>query len=123
MSQQRSTLQRQTIASILDQTDKPLFPQEILKLAQLSLPQIGIATVFRALKALVEEGMAQSVKIGNDATRYEGARQHHHHFKCIKCGDVFDLYCCPGNLERLLPPNFELHSHDITLFGKCSRCA
>jgi len=98
-------------------------PDEVLGLAQQSIPKLGIATVFRALKDLVAEGAVNSVIIGNEAPRYEGHRSHHHHFKCIECGDVFDLFSCPGNLNKLLPPGFELLDHEINLFGKCSCCA
>ena len=98
-------------------------PNELLGLAQQSLPKLGIATVFRALKDLVAEGAVHCVNIGDEASRYESARGHHHHFKCIDCGNVFDLFNCPGNLEKLLPQGFELLYHDITLFGKCSCCS
>ena len=122
MPQQRNTAQRRVIKSILNQTERPVSPKEVLGLAQQSLPSLGIATVFRALKDLVAEGAVHSVNIGDDSPLYEGARGHHHHFKCIDCGSIFDLFSCPGNLERLLPPNFELLNHEIDLFGKCSDC-
>lgn len=122
MPQHRNTQQRQVIESILSQTDRPLLPKELLAQAQQTLPNLGIATVFRALKDLVEEGLVQSVTIGDEAPRYEGARGHHHHFKCIDCGNVFDIFSCPGNLEKLLPPGFQLIKHDINLYGKCPSC-
>lgn len=123
MPQQRRTQQRQVISDILANTRKPLYPKEILDIAKITLPQIGIATVFRALKSLVKEETAQVVRIGDDPARYEAINSHHHHFKCYGCGEVFNLFSCPGNMEKLLPPGFELHSHDITLFGNCSNCA
>ena len=122
MIQKRATPQRKVIESVLTQTEQPLLPHEILKIAQAELPSIGIATVFRALKNLVAEGRVRTVSIGADAIRYEGTRGHHHHFKCIDCENVFDLFSCPGNFEKLLPPGFELIDHDITLFGRCANC-
>ena len=123
MAQQRNTSQRQVIESILIETDRPLLPKEILVKAQQQLPKLGIATVFRALKDLVAQGSVHPVHIGDEAPRYEGTREHHHHFKCVDCGNVYDLFSCPGNLEHLLPPDFQLLSHDITLFGKCASCS
>lgn len=122
MPQQRKTPQRELIASVLNQTERPLLPKEILAIAQQSLPTLGIATVFRAVKDLVADGRASMVNIGDEPPRYEGVRGHHHHFKCMNCGEVFDLFKCPGNLENLLPPGFMLIDHDITLFGKCDDC-
>ncbi len=122
MAKQRNTQQRQIIESILRETDHPLLPKELLEIAHQSLPSLGIATVFRALKDLVKEGVAHPVHICCEPTRYEGARDHHHHFKCLDCGTVFDLHSCTGNLESMLPSNFQLLAHDITLFGKCADC-
>ncbi len=124
MPQQRNTQQRQVIESILKKTGRPLLPKEILALAQQDLPSLGIATVFRALKALVSEGSVNTVYIGDESPRYEVTKDHHHHhFKCINCDKVYVLFNCPGNLKQLLPPGFEMHDHDITLFGRCADCA
>ena len=122
MPQRRKTPQREVIEKVLDETDKPLLPNDILDLARITLPSIGIATVFRALKDLVEEGTVNPVYIGDESPRYERSRGHHHHFKCNDCGEVYDLYNCPGNLNKLIPSGFELLDHEITLFGRCSNC-
>lgn len=50
MYQQRQTKQRQIIETMLKEADRPLLPKELLTKAQESLPQLGIATVFRTLK-------------------------------------------------------------------------
>jgi Fur family ferric uptake transcriptional regulator len=122
MPQKRNTPQRKIIESVLNHTKQPLFPEEVLALAQKEQPSLGIATVYRTLKDLTEEGVVHKVCIRADSTRYEGLRNHHHHFKCINCDNVFDLFGCPGNFEKLLPADFELIDHDITLFGQCASC-
>ncbi len=122
MPRKRHTQQRTVIESILLNTKHPLLPSEILEIARDELPSLGIATVFRALKDLLSEEIVRKVSIGTDAVRYEGKRDHHHHFKCVDCDNVFDLHSCPGNMEKLLPPGFELIDHDITLFGRCASC-
>jgi Fur family ferric uptake transcriptional regulator len=124
MSQRRNTPQRKTIESFLEQSTSPILPKELHQQAQQSLPHLGIATVFRALKDLVAEGKARVVEIPGDAPRYESIkRKHHHHFKCNGCEQVFCIEGCPGNLETLLNPGFQLTDHDITLFGTCSNCS
>lgn len=124
MPQMRNTPQRQLIVSILKETDKPLLPNDILLIAQKTMPKVGIATVFRALKDLVAEGQANAVHITGDPTRYEGSeRGHHHHFKCLSCGQVIDFYTCPGNLGSLLPDGYQMTGHDLTIYGECPDCA
>jgi len=53
-SMQRSTKQRTAIQQAMTQADRPLAPQEVLELAQATLPGLGIATVYRALKAITD---------------------------------------------------------------------
>jgi Fur family ferric uptake transcriptional regulator len=124
MHQQRQTKQREVIESILKQAERPLLPKELLDNAQQSLPTIGIATIFRTLKKMVDEGKAKTVCLPGDSTRYERSDLgHHHHFKCQDCESVFEINGCPGHLEQLLPKGFQLTDHEITLFGRCNHCA
>ena len=121
---ERQTKQRQLLESLLSQADRPLLPQELLDQAQSTLPSLGIATVFRALRKMVDEGRATVINLPGDSPRYERSNlEHHHHFKCSECQSVFQVNGCPGNLERLLPTGFKLTSHEITLFGRCADCA
>ncbi|MGS2716887.1 Fur family transcriptional regulator [Eionea flava] len=124
MHQQRHTKQREVIEAMLKQAERPLLPKELLAHAQQSLPKLGIATVFRTLKKMVDEGVANTVCLPGDSTRYERADlDHHHHFKCQTCESVFEINGCPGHLEQLLPKGFHMTNHEITLFGYCAGCA
>ena len=123
-SMQRSTKQRTAIQQAMTQADRPLAPQEVLELAQATLPGLGIATVYRALKAMAEEGLLREVHLPGRSPMYEVAHHgHHHHFQCRVCARVFDVHACPGDLASLAPPGFEVDSHEITLYGLCSDCA
>ncbi|MGH1438724.1 MAG: Fur family transcriptional regulator [Cellvibrionaceae bacterium] len=123
-TKQRHTKQRQVITMMLRQADRPLLPKELLDKAQESLPQLGIATVFRTLKKMVDEGEAKIVSLPGDSPRYERSDlAHHHHFKCKECESVFEINGCPGHLEQLLPKGFQMLDHEITLFGRCADCS
>lgn len=123
-TKQRQTKQRQVIATMLKQAGRPLLPKELLDKAQESLPQLGIATVFRTLKKMVDEGEATIVSLPGDSPRYERSDlAHHHHFKCEECESVFEINGCPGHLEQLLPKGFQMAGHEITLFGRCADCS
>lgn len=121
---QRDTQQRRTILEVVQGSKRPLSPQEILERAKASLPKLGIATVYRAVKQLEEAGEVAPVEMPGEGRRYERAGlTHHHHFSCRNCGRVFDLEGCPGNIDRLVPQGFRLESHEVLLFGLCDRCA
>lgn len=120
----RNTAQREAIRSAIEDAGRPLSPQEVLDVAKINVPSMGIATVYRALSAGVEDGWLQAVEMTTGPTRYEPAHlSHHHHFRCNACDKVFDLHGCPGNLKKMLPKGFELDDHDIVLHGKCADCS
>lgn len=120
---ERSTRQRAAIREVIAAAERPLLPQEVLTLAHAQVPGLGLATVYRNLKALVEDGALQPVDLPGQGTRYELAqRPHHHHFQCLVCQRVFDVHGCPGDLRALAPAGFEVASHEINLYGRCSDC-
>ena len=121
---QRSTKQRNAIQQAMAQANRPLTPQEVLELAQIAIPSLGIATVYRAIKMMIEDGVLREVYLPGRSPMYEVANYgHHHHFQCTLCARVFDVHACPGNLAGLAPPGFVVDGHEITLYGRCSDCA
>ena len=123
MTHQRKTQQRGAIREALDQADRPLSPQEVLDAARLSVPKLGIATVYRNIKALVGDGWLRTVELPGVPSRYEVAgKGHHHHFHCRACDRVYEVDECPGTLQDLAPRGFELESHEIILYGTCETC-
>jgi len=120
---ERNTRQRTAIRDALEQARRPLLPQEVLASAQQGVPGISLATVYRNLKALVEDGSVAAVQLPGENPRFEpSSRHHHHHFQCLQCQRVFDVHACPGDLSRLAPAGFELQDHELTLYGRCAEC-
>ena len=52
---ERSTRQRAAIRDAIEQAGRPLLAQEVLELACRHVPRLGIATVYRNIKAMMEE--------------------------------------------------------------------
>lgn len=120
---ERDTAQRRAIRKVFADVHRPLSPQEVLDEAQRSAPKLGIATVYRTLKSLTDQGWLTAVELPGQPQRYEVAgKKHHHHFNCRKCGRVFELEGCPGNLARMVPDGFEMEDHEVFLFGRCADC-
>jgi Fur family transcriptional regulator, ferric uptake regulator len=120
---ERSTRQRTAIRAVIDAAGRPLSPQEVLEAAQMDVPALSLATVYRNIKALLDAGEISAVSLPGDSPRYESARhEHHHHFQCTKCLRVFDVHECPGDLARLAPAGFTVERHELTLYGRCSDC-
>jgi len=120
----RSTRQKRAIEAVLRNHENPLTAMEIQGLALKDVPSIGIATVYRSLKSLGNDGQVVPVENPGAPPRYERAdKGHHHHFLCRACGRVFELEKCLEGIKKLAPPGFRVEDHEIILYGACEGCA
>jgi Fur family ferric uptake transcriptional regulator len=122
---QRQTRQRDAILNVLAEANGPLSVPEIFALSKKIIP-LGIATVYRTVKLLLDAKEIQSVILPSGETRYEAADLgHHDHFQCRKCLHVFDLSVCPLHLASgtIIPGGFIVEDHEMTLYGTCPECA
>lgn len=122
---QRQTRQRDAILEVLQEAAGPLTVEEVLERGQVRVQRLGIATVYRTLKLLLDAGSIQAVTLPTGETRYETTtRGHHHHFQCLVCDVVFDFDACPVRIlhEGTLPAGFVVEDHDVTLYGTCPDC-
>ena len=123
---ERSTRQRTAIRAAIEAAARPLSPHEILDAVRVTVPEIGIATIYRNLKLLLGEGELQAVTLPGENPRYEtshAAHHHHHHFHCVACDRVFEVEGCPGRMDDLAPAGFVIDRHELTLYGECAECA
>jgi len=119
----RKTRQRDAIAKVFQESDRPLGLDEILAEAAKEVKGLGIATVYRSVKLLVESGQTVPVEVPGVGVLYElSSKDHHHHFHCGGCGRTFDLHACPFREPPSLPDGFSHETHSITIFGKCGKC-
>lgn len=122
----RRTLQRRAILRALRDAPGPLTPQEVHRRARGEHEGLGLATVYRNIARLEDEGDLVAVYLPNEVTRYEPAgRGHHHHFRCLGCERVFELDAeCPvdGLRGTTLPGGFTVEDHDLVLYGRCAGC-
>ena len=119
----RMTRQRMAIRRAFEDARRPLGPQECLDIASRSVPDLGIATVYRNINTLVETGWLRVVELPALPDRYETAgRRHHHHFHCRRCDGVFEVESCPGGFSALAPTGYRVEDHDLILYGVCRSC-
>ncbi|MCA9563014.1 MAG: transcriptional repressor [Myxococcales bacterium] len=119
----KKTEQRGALRTVLRDAGRPLTAQEVLDAAQADVPGIGMATVYRNLNALVEEGWLRLVELPGEPARFERSGQkHHHHFQCDDCGKVYDVPGCTSGIEKLGLPGFTVERHEVLLYGTCAEC-
>ncbi len=120
----RSTRQKTAIRNAFESANRPLGAPEVLALATREAAGLGIATVYRNIKALLGDGWLIPVDLPGEAPRYEkSGKARHHHFHCKSCGKVFDVGLCEVKTAKVLPRGFRLAGHQTLLFGTCGACA
>ncbi|MFT5239620.1 MAG: Fur family ferric uptake transcriptional regulator [Kiritimatiellia bacterium] len=120
---ERKTKQRDAIWNAILHAARPLSPQEVHEIASADIAQLGIATVYRTIKAFLEKGQLAQVDLPGQPPRYEKAGlKHHHHFHCRQCDRVYEMEGCAGNISALAPDDFVVEGHALSLFGLCAAC-
>jgi Fur family transcriptional regulator, ferric uptake regulator len=120
---QRNTRQRAAIREAFERAERPLSPQQVLEAAQAEVEGLGIATVYRNIKGLLEEGWLCAVELPGGTTVYErSGKAHHHHFHCDRCSRVFELTGCIPMINRLAGRRFSVSRHELVLYGLCAEC-
>lgn len=83
--------QRQVVLEELKNAATHPTVDEVYEAARLRLPRISLATVYRNLEQLAEEGIIQRLQVSGAQMRFDGNPQEHCHIRCVRCGRVDDI--------------------------------
>lgn len=89
----RCTPQRLAVYDHLARAEHHPTAEEVFRAVRTEVPRISLATVYKALEALVETGVAARLPAtaGDSGARYDARRDPHYHFRCLRTGTVHDL--------------------------------
>jgi Fe2+ or Zn2+ uptake regulation protein len=89
----RCTPQRLAVYDHLSQSVDHPTAEDVYLSVRRQLPRISLATVYKALEALVAVGVATKLTAGDGAvrSRYDARREPHYHFRCLRSGTIHDL--------------------------------
>lgn len=122
----RLTRQRQAILDALCQSDGHVTVGEIYYRVKMLDSRIDRSTVYRALDAFIQLGLAICAEDVSGERVYELIKErHHHHLICSECGNdievenmvVEDFY---RQLRDLY--HYEIKMDHLIVFGICSNC-
>ncbi|THB62755.1 MAG: transcriptional repressor [Desulfovibrio sp.] len=123
----KQTRQRKVILQVfLDMEGHPS-PEEIREEARRKGHRLGLATIYRTLKLLVDAGLARKLDFGDGQGRYErrDGKERHLHLICQQCGRTIEapVATVEGRFSELAEAHsFVLHSHTTMLYGLCKAC-
>jgi Fur family transcriptional regulator, ferric uptake regulator len=92
-------------------------------------PPPGRASIYRALEQLEQLGLLRRLEVARGVAGYERIEpdgEHHHHAICRECGRMIRFE--DASLERVIDRvsdrmSFDAAEHEVTIRGRCERCA
>lgn len=86
------------------------------------IPTLSKTTVYNTLNLFIEKKIANMIVIEENETRYDITMEIHGHFKCEKCGKIFDLEVDKTLLKSEELNSFEVKEHHLYFKGICKDC-
>lgn len=127
-NQVRHSVQRDKILNVFLKETRHLSVAQIYELVRKKYPNIGYATVYRAMNLICKAGIAEKIDFGDGISRFEHkyGQEHHDHLICVTCGKFIEVI--DDKIEQLQKElakahKFILKRHKMQLFGFCSVCA
>lgn len=126
-TKRRETRQRTAVSALLGRTDSFISAQELHARLRDEGDGIGLATVYRSLQQLVEDGEVDVVHPGDGEAVYRRCSSgHHHHLVCRVCRTTVEVDSrAVEQWARLIGEanGFADVDHVVEVFGTCSNCA
>ncbi len=86
------------------------------------IPTLSKTTVYNTLKLFVDKKITQIITIEDTEARFDADTSTHGHFKCIKCGKIYDFSFDHTNLNIKQIENFEIQQTHLYIKGICENC-
>lgn len=119
------TPQRIAVYKYLKSTKEHPSAEVIYNALQEDYPTMSLATVYKALKTLVEVDLVQELNVGEGNFRYDGNTYPHSHIQCLSCGKVDDIEAsCFNDLNNQVKKytDYEVVGNQIYFYGICKCC-
>lgn len=118
---------RDAVLSLLRSTKAHPSAEMLFSVLKAGDPGLGIATVYRNLSILQQEGVIRSVGSVDGQERYDADLHPHGHFVCSLCGSVLDFELPEAISSSLsgpaLPEGCVVSGLELRLEGTCPECS
>jgi Fur family peroxide stress response transcriptional regulator len=121
----RGSKQRDTILRVVMHSKDHPRADWVYDQVRQEIPNISMGTVYRNLKSLAESGDIRQLDIADGTSRFDGNIEDHYHFRCEKCGHIFDLDepVDQAISERVAKnTGFKVYRQRMELIGLCNAC-
>jgi Fur family transcriptional regulator, ferric uptake regulator len=125
--QRRETRQRTAVSAALDDVDSFVSAQELHSRLRTAGDGVGLATVYRTLQQLADDGEIDVLRTADSESMYRRCSSgHHHHLVCRHCRRTVEVDSAAVErwARRIGEDNgFVDVGHVVEVFGTCADCA
>ena len=117
--------QREIILNILKENVVHPTAEYLYAKIQEKDPKISLATLYRNLNQLTENGIIKKIDGLENSSHYDHNTHNHYHFICKKCNRVYDIKSevAPDLINKTEElTGFLIENHDIVFSGICKEC-
>ena len=121
----RKSKQKEAILRVLKGTTSHPSADWVYEQVRREIPNISLGTVYRNLKLLKQEGEILELDLASTLSRFDGNSQDHYHFRCEKCGRVFDVdELVDKEIDDRVAQKtgFKVSHHRLEFRGLCKDC-
>lgn len=124
----RLTRQRIAVLNVIAQEEnRHLSATEIYEIVKDKNPGIGLATVYKNLRMLEQEGILCKIELSDKTAHYEinNTDSIHCHLICVKCGKIIEIKGVDvQNVIKFLQSDshFTFQQGSINFYGICENC-
>lgn len=86
------------------------------------IPTLSKTTVYNALNLFINSNIARVITIEENEARYDADITDHGHFKCERCGSIYDFRIDINALETGDLKNFKINQKNVYYRGICKKC-
>jgi len=85
---------------------------------------ISLATIYKNINLMIENGFIQEVKIPDAKSVYELSKEVHSHMLCTQCHEIQDIKLDLSTVTQLASQtsHFKIDKTDLVLSGLCQKC-
>jgi Fur family transcriptional regulator, peroxide stress response regulator len=95
---------------------------QIFKYLQVELPTLSKTTIYNTLNLFLETGLVKELSIEDIEVRYDVITEPHGHFKCNKCGIIFNFAIDTESLLIEELTGFKVTDRNVYFKGVCPKC-
>lgn len=124
----RVTKQRVAVGDALDTLNDFVTTQELHRLMAEDGASVSLATTYRILQSLADDGLVDVLRNGDGEAIYRrcSVSAHHHHLLCRNCGKAVEIEAPAVEAwaaKTAATHGFTSVNHTLEIFGICPECS